>query len=137
MTTSRIDKTGKWKYHKLAVGESPEFAKAVIDNTLHLSCAAVSTVETRIADMMISSKEYRKAKQHFKGDDMGRETINVEINNKQFQAEVGYEISDGVITDINTLFVIVDDLHRNIDYLIEPLKEGIVEDITDILKGRT
>lgn len=64
------------------------------------------------------------------------EKIEVEINLKKFEAEVAFEMSGGVITDINTLFVIVDGLHWNMNYLIEPLKEGIAEDIADKLKGR-
>ena len=136
MNRRRIDKTGDWQFHKLAVGESPEFAKSVIDHTLHLSCAAVSTIETNVKYMMQSSKEYVKANKQFKVEPM-REEIEIEINQKMFQAEVGYEMSDGVITDINTLFVIIDDIQWNMHYLIESLKDDIVEDITDILKGRT
>ena len=135
MNRRRIDKTGDWQFHKLAVGNSPEFAKSVIDNTLHLSCAAVSTIETNVKYMMQSSKEYVKANKQFKVELM-REDITVIINNKPFPAEVSYEISDGEISDINTLFIKVDDLHRNINYLIESLKADLVEDITDILKGR-
>ena len=65
-----------------------------------------------------------------------RETILIQIDTKMFDVEVGYEMLDGVITDINTLFIVVDGIQWNMHYLIESLKEGLVEDITDILKGK-
>ena len=130
-----MKKQQPWGFHKLAIGEGPEFAASIANNTLAKSCNAVSTVDSSIAEIMTSSKEYTKANKQFKVEPM-RETILIQIDTKMFDAEVGYELSDGGITDINTLFIVVDGIQWNMHYLIESLKEGLVEDITDILKGK-
>ena len=130
-----MKKQKPWSFLELAIGQGPEFAASVANNTLAQSCGAVSTVESSIAGMMTASKEHNKANKQFRLECM-RENITVTINNKSFPAEVGYEMMDGEITDINTLSLFVDGVSWDQHYLIESLKDDIVEDITDILKGK-
>ena len=123
-----------WSHHELVACE--ESISAVMDGTFDRSVDSIKQVEVSLLYMMQSSKEYVKANKQFEVEAM-QERIEVFINNIKFPAEVGYEMVDGEISDINTLFVIVSGLHWNMNYLIESLKDDIVEDITNNLKGRT
>ncbi|MBL4575594.1 MAG: hypothetical protein JKY51_05800 [Opitutaceae bacterium] len=66
-----------------------------------------------------------------------QEEIEIEINLKMFKAIVHFEMHEGAVSYINALFVIIDGLHWNLHFLIEELKESIVEDILDNLKAKT
>ena len=134
MTTSRVDKSGDWKFHQIAVKDDPVFFAAIANQTLNESCENIGGIEVNISFMMKKANEHFKANPQFSVNCM-REAVKVTINDKEFDADVGFELSGGVITDITTMFVIIDGIHWNMHYLIESLKESIVEDITDILKG--
>jgi hypothetical protein len=132
MTFPRVPKIFKpWRFHKLAIDEGPEFAKSVIDNTLHKSCYAVSTIESSVADIMNKNKIC-------KVDEAMRETIEITINDKSFDADIGFEMSDGVITDINTIFINDNGVDRNHYWLLEyeDLVKGFIEDIETKLHKR-
>ena len=64
--------------------------------------------------------------------------IEVEINLKMFEAVVSFEMSEGEITDITTLFVIINDLHQNFYFLLddEEIRIGIIIDIETKLMER-
>ena len=122
-------------WHHLELVATEESITSLMNVNFDRSVDAIKEVETNILYMMQSSKEWSKANKQFEVEGM-HEVIEVTINDQPFQAEVGFEMSDGIITDINTLFVIVDGLHWNMNYLIEPLKADIEEDIINNLKGR-
>ena len=124
-----------WKFHEIAVKNDPVFFAAIANHELEPACKNIGGIEAKVAEMMTSSKEHNKTNKKFKLENM-REIITIEINLRMFTAEVGFEMVDGVVTDINTLFVIIDDLHWNMNYLIEPLKSDIEEDIMNNLIGR-
>jgi len=124
-----------WKFHQIAVKSEPVFFAAIANNELEPACKDIGGIEVKIAGMMTSSKEHNKANKQFRLECM-RESVEVIINDRPYPAEVSYEMMDGEVTDINTLFLIIDGLHQNFHYMIEELKEDIAEDIIEALKKR-
>lgn len=59
--------------------------------------------------------------------------IEIEINLKKFKSVVAFEMHDGEVSDINCLHIFVNDVPYDAFYLIEDIKESLVEDITDLL----
>ncbi|PHS60946.1 MAG: hypothetical protein COB12_12520 [Flavobacterium sp.] len=137
MTNSRIDKSGDWNFHQIAVKDDPVFFAAIANQTLNETCENIGGIEVNISFMMKNANEHFKANPQFSVNCM-RETIEITINDKSFDADIGFEMVDGVITDLNTIFINDKGVDRNHYWLLEyeDLVKGFIQDIETKLHKR-